>query len=64
MKQYENYNVEFKQTFVDTIKKEVIAFGNSEGGKILIGLDDNGKAIGVNDPDDTMLKISNCLRDI
>ena len=63
MKQYENYNVEFKQTFVDTIKKEVIAFGNSEGGKILIGLDDNGKAIGVNDPDDTMLKISNCLRD-
>ena len=63
MKQYENYNIEFKQSFVDSIKKEVVAFGNSDGGKILIGVDDNGKTIGVKDPDDVMLRVSSCLRD-
>lgn len=63
MKQHENYNIEFKQTYVDSIKKEVIAFGNSDGGKILIGVNDDGKAIGVEDVDDVMLRVSNCLRD-
>ena len=63
MKQYENYNIEFKKSFVVSIKKEVIAFGNSEGEKILIGLNNDGEVIGVDNPDDTMLKASNCLKD-
>jgi len=59
----ENNNTEFKREFVDEVKKTVIAFANTAGGKIYIGVDDDGSAVGVPDPDDVMLKCSNAIRD-
>ena len=59
----ENNNTEFKREFVDEVKKTVIAFANTAGGKIYIGVDDDGSAVGVSDPDDVMLKCSNAIRD-
>lgn len=59
----ENENVEFKRSFVDDIKKTVIAFANTTGGKIYIGIEDNGNVRGVQDEDDVILKTSNIIRD-
>ena len=59
----ENNNTEFKREFVDEIKKTVIAFANTAGGKIYIGIDDDGRTVGVSDPDYVMLKCSNAIRD-
>ena len=41
--------VEFKRRFsdFDKIAKEIIAFANTRGGKILIGVDDDGTIVGV-----------------
>ncbi len=59
----ENENTELKECFTSDIKKEVLAFINTSGGIIYIGVTDDGKVIGVEDLDDTMLKITNTLRD-
>ncbi|MBP2660852.1 MAG: putative transcriptional regulator [Firmicutes bacterium] len=55
--------IELKQTVVDDIKKEVVAFANSEGGIIYIGITDQGEVIGVESVDETSLKVSNMIRD-
>lgn len=59
----ENVNTEFKRIYVDDIKKTVIAFANTNGGKIYIGIEDDGTVVGVEDIDETMLKCTNTLRD-
>ncbi|WP_317856019.1 ATP-binding protein [Chakrabartyella piscis] len=59
----ENENTELKECFTSDIKKEVLAFINTSGGIIYVGVADDGKVIGVEDLDDTMLKITNTLRD-
>lgn len=47
----ENEITEFKREFVDDIKKSVIAFANTNGGNIFIGIDNDGTPIGVEDTD-------------
>lgn len=59
----ENRTTELKREYVDDIKKTVIAFANTDGGRIYIGVNDNGAVCGVTDIDDTMLKVTNALRD-
>ena len=39
---FETERVEFKLTGTDEIYKEVIAFANTDGGTIYIGIDDKG----------------------
>jgi ATP-dependent DNA helicase RecG len=63
MKLTENQTTEFKQEYTDDIKKTVIAFANTKGGVIYVGIADDGRVIGVKDPDDTILKLSNTIRD-
>ena len=58
----EGLNVELKREYTDDIKKTVIAFANTAGGTIYIGIDDNGQVAGVADGDDTMLRISASVR--
>lgn len=60
---FENVDVEFKEIFVPDIKKEVIAFANSEGGVLYIGIRKDGVVVGIDDPDDTMLRVSSALKD-
>ena len=55
--------MELKSIIVDDIKKEIIAFANCKGGKLYIGVRDDGTVVGVEDPDGTALQISNMIRD-
>src|SRR5699024_8676855 len=59
----ESETVELKSIVVDDIKKEIIAFANCEGGKLYIGVQDDGTVIGVDDPDGVALQVSNMVRD-
>lgn len=59
----ENKNTEFKREFVDDIKKVVIAFANTDGGTIYVGINDDGTVNGISNPDSCMLKASNTIRD-
>ena len=43
----ENEFVELKRELTKDIKKEIIAFANSKGGTIYIGIDDTGKVVGL-----------------
>lgn len=59
----ESETVELKSVVVEDIKKEIIAFANCEGGTLYIGVQDDGTVIGVDDPDETALRVSNMVRD-
>ena len=59
----ESETVELKEVFVDDIKKEIIAFANCNGGKLYIGVQDDGTVVGLDNPDGTALQISNMVRD-
>lgn len=61
---YENERVEFKETYVDEIYKEVIAFANTDGGSIFVGVNDSGDPIGLEHVDDTYTRITNGIRDV
>lgn len=63
MERTENQNVEFKREYVPELRKDVVAFVNSDGGKIFVGIEDNGAACGVQNADSVMLQISNSLKD-
>lgn len=43
----ENQNVEWKERWKDEYLEWICAFANTDGGKLLIGVDDNGKVVGV-----------------
>ena len=59
----ESETVELKEIVVDDIKKEIIAFANSGGGCVYVGVDNNGNVVGISDPDNELLKITNMVRD-
>ena len=59
----ESETTELKETVVDDIKKEIIAFANCDGGKLYIGVRDDGTVVGIDDPDGVSLQISNMVRD-
>ncbi len=59
----EDQNAEFKREYTDKLLKSVVAFCNTSGGKIVIGVDDDGNIIGLEDPDDTAKKCVNALSD-
>ena len=59
----EGLTLELKRQVVDDIRKTVIAFANTDGGTIYVGIGNDGEIIGVREIDDEMLKISNMVRD-
>ena len=59
MSQTENATTENKREFTPNINKVVVAFANTNGGVVYIGVADDGSAVGMADADGTMLKISN-----
>lgn len=60
----EGKTIEFKREYMDDIKYVVIAFANTEGGKLYIGINDDGTICGVSDVDNNMLKLTNMIRDV
>ncbi|MCD7784103.1 MAG: putative DNA binding domain-containing protein [Oscillospiraceae bacterium] len=59
---YENENTEFKVQFTEDIYKEVVAFANTGGGDIFVGVDDRGTDVGLADIDDVQNRITNGIR--
>lgn len=60
---HETENIEFKSQFTEDIYKEVIAFANTDGGIVYIGIDNNGNAVGLTDVDQEYTRITNGIRD-
>lgn len=59
----ESETVELKAIAVEDIKKEIIAFANCRGGKLYVGVQNDGTVLGLENPDETSLEISNMVRD-
>ena len=59
----ESETVELKRTVVDDIKKTIVAFANSDGGTLYIGVEDNGDVLGVDKADEVLLQVNNMIRD-
>lgn len=59
----EDEKTELKEKLTKEIKKEIIAFANSNGGRIIIGVNDDGKVIGVNDVKTDMECLSSMIKD-
>ena len=60
----ESKTTEFKREYTDDLKYAVVAFANTDGGKIYVGINDDGSVQGIQNPDGTMLRITNMIRDV
>jgi ATP-dependent DNA helicase RecG len=58
----ENLTTEFKREYTEEIKKTIVAFANTAGGTLYIGINDTQSIVGVDKPDDTLLQITNVVR--
>ena len=59
----ESETVELKAIVTEDIKKEILAFANCKGGKLYIGVQNDGTVSGLDDPDRASLQVSNMVRD-
>jgi ATP-dependent DNA helicase RecG len=55
----EHQNIEYKQSWRDEYLKWICGFANAQGGKIYIGVNDNGAVTGIDDPRRLMDDIPN-----
>jgi len=55
--------IEFKENLNDTFEKEVVAFLNTNGGTIYLGISDNGVVLGIKNTGDTLKKIADIISD-
>ncbi len=63
MKYRESSSVELKREINPEFKKEIVAFANSDGGEIYIGVEDDGGICGIENPQQEMERISSMVRD-
>lgn len=59
----ESDTIEFKSDFINDLNKEIIAFANTKGGDIYIGINDDGTVCGVQNIEETELKCTGHIRD-
>lgn len=60
----ENQHVEFKQVWKDDFLRSICAFANAQGGKLYLGLDDQGKVVGLKNYSKLLKDLPNKIRDI
>lgn len=60
----ENQNIEWKESWRDEYLKWICGFANAVGGKIYIGMDDNGKVVGAPNAKKLLEDIPNKVRDV
>jgi len=58
----ESSTVEFKREYTSDVSKTIIAFANTNGGVLYIGVGDDGSVVGVSDVDRTCIKVTNAVR--
>lgn len=61
--QRETKNIEYKEKITKTYLKTVSAFANYGTGKIFFGISDQGKRIGIPDPEKAVLNLENQIND-
>ena len=65
----EGIDTEFKEldrekgTLPASVSKEIVAFANTEGGELYIGIKNDGTVVGVKNTDDAMTRLSNVAHD-
>jgi len=59
----EDGRTEYKSQYSDSIPKSIVAFSNTDGGVILVGVDDKGNTVGLFDPDSTARRCVQAIRD-
>jgi len=64
MKEKESQTIEYKPSWRDEYLKWVCAFANTDGGRLFIGLDDNGNPIGIKDSKKLLEDLPNKFRDV
>jgi len=64
IEQDEGYNLEFKESVSSSIAKEICAFANANGGKILVGVSNDKKIKGVSDVNTAKSKIQDYARNM
>jgi len=57
-----NLTTEFKREYTEEIKKAIVAFANTAGGTLYVGINDDKSIAGVKNLDDTLLQITNAVR--
>jgi len=60
---YETEKLEFKSVATNAIYKEVVAFANTDGGLLIVGVNDEGEVESLMDIDETYMRITNGIRD-
>ena len=60
----EHQQVEWKETWRDEYLKWISGFANAEGGVLVIGMDDEGKIVGVPDARKLLVDLPNKVRDV
>ena len=58
----ENSTIEYKRELTDNLEKEVVAFLNSQGGTIIIGKDDDGNSVNIENPDKIALMVADRIK--
>ena len=59
----ESETVEFKSRFTEELYKEIIAFANTDGGTVYVGMNDDGSVLGLPDANQEYTRITNGIRD-
>ena len=59
----ESETIELKLDYTDSIRKDIIAFANTSGGIIYIGIADDGTVVGVSSTDQMIQRVANMARD-
>ena len=60
---FESQNIEFKESWRDEYLKWICGFANAQGGRLYIGMCDNGEVCGVENAKKLMEDIPNKVRD-
>ena len=63
MKFIEDDYCELKSILTKDIKKEIIAFANTKGGKIFIGISDNGEVVGIDNIDSNLQSLTGMINE-
>lgn len=61
---HESQNIEYKSNWRDEYLKWICGFANSNGGKLYIGIDDNGTVMGIGNYTELLEQLPNKFRDI
>jgi ATP-dependent DNA helicase RecG len=62
LKEGEGLTVEFKESFSSKLDKDIVAFTNTHGGRIFLGVNDQGKIVGETLTNDLKAKINSLAR--